>query len=281
MTKLAWVTDIHLDVLQRADPTFEQFVSFGESIIANDKPECVIITGDISTHDNLIFHLGALERIIDRPIYFVLGNHDFYGSSIDETRREVKIVTGSSQYLRHMATIPYVSLSKKTALVGHDGWYDAGCGNVLNTNFVMNDWAHISEFALAGALHGGMIPDYSVIVPLAKKLAIEGMQHVANGIKAALKYHSTIIVMTHVPPFEEVHAANDRTADDGSLPWYTSKVMGDMLRQAAAANPHARFEVFAGHTHGKADVQLSKNLFCHVGEATYGHPQIQSMIQVP
>jgi hypothetical protein len=102
-----------------------------------------------------------------------------------------------------------------------------------------------------------------------------------NGIKAAARYHTVILVATHFPPFEESHIFEGQKGDAAHQPWYTSKMMGDMLRQAAQAYPKVRFEVFAGHTHGKADLQITNNMFVHVGGAEYYQPQLQTVINVP
>lgn len=283
MTNLAWATDIHLDFIDSRDQ--KALVQFGESLVESN-PSAILLTGDISVAKSLTFHLSALERIVERPVYFVLGNHDFYHGSVAEIRKNMKELTNMSQYLRYLPTTPYVSLSPKTALIGHDGWYDAGYGDVKKTNFVMRDWTAISEFVMggamsAGALYGNESPNYGRVIVEARKLAHEATLHVMNGIKAAAKYHNVMIIATHFPPFQEAHIHEGRIGDAGARPWYTSKMMGDMLRQAAISFPKVRFEVFAGHTHGQYSGQIADNLFCHVGGAEYHKPRLQSLIEVP
>jgi len=282
MTNVAWCTDVHLDFL---DNRTNEIVAFGESLI-KDNPDVVLITGDISIANSLVYHLSALERVVQRPVYFVLGNHDFYGGGIEHVRKEMKELGNSSQYLKYLPTTPYVALSSTTGLVGHDGWYDTGYGNVKASNFIMNDWIRISDYVNEGAMggvsmYGGHAPNYAKIVTISKKLAHEATVHVMNGIKAAVRYHKVILIATHFPPFEEAHVYNGQKGDAAHQPWYTNKMMGDMIKQAAAAYPKVRFEVFAGHTHGKFDGQIANNLYCHVGGAEYNDPKLQNVIKVP
>ena len=39
--------------------------------------DAVVITGDIGESPNVAAYLRELEQGLQRPIYFVLGNHDF------------------------------------------------------------------------------------------------------------------------------------------------------------------------------------------------------------
>lgn len=280
--KICWATDIHLDFLNDDN---DRLIAFCESL-TKDSPDAIMLTGDISTYRKLVFHLSALEKIVSRPVHFVLGNHDYYGGSIEQVRKEMKDISNMSQYLRYLPMSPYATLSPATALVGHDGWYDAGYGSVKASNFSMADWSNIKEFVDEGCMfpagmYGQKVPNYNKIVPLAKKLAHEGVTHMMNGIKKAVRYHSVVLVATHFPPFEEAHIHEGHRGEAGALPWYTNKMCGDMLKQAASAFPKVRFEVFSGHTHGRADVQVSHNLFCHVGGAEYSKPQAQTIINVP
>jgi predicted MPP superfamily phosphohydrolase len=280
MNTYAWATDIHLDTLGN-DPV--AITDFGKFLV-KDAPHGVFLTGDLSNAKNLVYHLSILEKACERPIYFVLGNHDFYGASVETVRKTMRELTNMSQYLKYLPTTQYVALSPTTALIGHDGWYDGLYGDYKSSRFVMNDWIDIKEFADINSVTRevmGLTPRYPIIVKQAQALAMEAVRHVHDGIKAAVRYHKTIIVLTHFPPFEESHIHNGRVGDPGAQPWYTSKLMGDLLKQASTAYPKVRFEVFCGHTHGKWDGQIAKNLFCHVGGAEYMHPELQTLITVP
>lgn len=270
MSKYAWITDVHLDLFGEDN---DKLIKFGESIV-KDNPTGIFITGDISVTRKVVFHLSAIERIARRPIYFVLGNHDYYGGRIEEVRKQMREVTNLSPFLRYMPTMPYYSLSSTSAVVGHDGWYDANCGDWKNSNMNLSDWSAIYDFTLVNG-------SKSTIVEKAKKLAHEGATHVHNGIKQAVRYHKTIVVLTHFPPFPQSHVHEGKPGEPGAMPWFVDKMMGDMLMDASRAFPNHKFIVLAGHTHGRYDGQITGNLEVHVGGAEYYKPILQGLIDVP
>ena len=271
MGKFAWCTDVHLDFKDD-----NGIVQFATSLVASN-PDGVIISGDISTAQNIIYHLSIIESVVQRRIYFVLGNHDYYGSSIDRVRDQMKELSNISQYLRYLPTSPYVAVTPTTALIGHDGWYDGLNGNWKDRSFNLTDWVRIKDFAEAS--NSGQARDK--VVEVAQKLAHQGVMHIHDGIKSAVRYHKNVIVVTHVPPFPETHIFEGKTGDSAAQPWFTSKMMGDMLLDASRAFPKVMFTVLAGHTHGKYDGKITDNLYVHVGDAEYGRPKLQQLIDAP
>jgi len=282
MANYVWCTDVHLDHFNDDD---EKLKKFAESLVEKG-PTGVLITGDISVSPKLVYHLSVIERVVQRPVYFVLGNHDYWGADITKLRGTMKELTNMSSYLKYMPTVPYLALSQTTAVVGHDGWYDALYGDWKNSNLIMNDWYNTADFApyvgpKTPRSYGAPRPvNVQGVVGECQKLAHEGVTHIMNGIKQAVRYHKTIVVLTHFPPFEQAHVYNGARGDKYAMPFYTSKMLGDMLLDAARVYPDVRFEVFAGHTHGQYDGQIAKNLFVHVGGATYGRPT-SNIVQIP
>lgn len=280
MTLYVHASDIHLDHLQ----SDAQVVDFAQKIKARS-PSALLLTGDISIARGLPYHMMLLERELQRPIFFVLGNHDYYGSSIAQVREQMKNLSNSSQFLRYLPTLPCVTLSKTTALVGHDGWYDALHGDAVRSNFLMTDWFAISDFVkFSGGqamVQAGRILDKAGLIAHAQSLAKAGVEHVQEGIKQAAKHHKNIVVMTHFPPWIEAHVYRGAPPDAHSAPWYTSKLMGTMLSAAAKAFPNVNFTVLAGHTHGKADVRIAQNMMCHVSAAQYGSPEVNVVLDLP
>ena len=270
MAKYAWATDVHLDFLSNRP---QDLITFAESLIKHDNPTGIFLTGDISTAKSVIYHLSAIEKVVQRPIYFVLGNHDYYGSSVELVRKAMRELTNVSPFLRYMPTMPYYALTPSTAVIGHDGWYDAHHGDWQNSAFQMNDWTAIRDFH---DVHGNK----ASIVGVARKLAHEGVTHVHNAIKQAVRYHKNVIILTHVPPFRESHIYQGKVGDDFAQPWFTSKMMGDMLLDAAKSFPSHSFTVLAGHTHGKYSGKIRDNLMVNVGGAEYYTPALQGLVEV-
>lgn len=271
--KVAMASDIHLDCVLDTD-----VITFGEEIHKSGV-EAVLLTGDISTSEHLVYHLSALERVIGMPIYYVCGNHDFYGSSVASVRQHLKGLNDVSQFLKYLSTSSYVPVTTTTALIGHDGWYDALNGDCTNSSFLMNDWIRISDYAserVVSVSNGLSDVRYDAIATISRKFAIDAASHVADAIKAAVRYHKVVVIATHVPPFVEALVSRERN----SLPWYSSKIMGEMLCKASAAYPNVRFEVFCGHTHRPIDKQIRHNMYVHVSGAEYCSPAF-NVLELP
>ena len=76
----AWLTDIHLEFLRD-----KKAVGFVEELAAREF-DGIFLTGDISNAGRLEFHLRLFEDNYQAPVYFVLGNHDYYGGSVESVR---------------------------------------------------------------------------------------------------------------------------------------------------------------------------------------------------
>src|SRR4051794_19629524 len=92
MKRLAWLTDLHLTFLRQAG-----LRAFLESL---PEADAYLITGDIGEAHDVTAHLRAFaER---GPVFFVLGNHDFYRGSIADVRAEVRGLCREVPNLRWM-----------------------------------------------------------------------------------------------------------------------------------------------------------------------------------
>jgi Icc protein len=70
------VTDPHLEFLQ--EDSFMRAGFLRE--LFNGEADAVLITGDVSNATNLEMDLDRLAQL-NKSVYFVLGNHDFYGGT--------------------------------------------------------------------------------------------------------------------------------------------------------------------------------------------------------
>ena len=283
MKKLAWCTDVHLDFLDGPDDVGRVHEEFAEPL---SRVDCdgVVISGDISLAQHIVRHLNILDRIVGKPIYFVLGNHDFYGGAFDVVRGQVDELCSKSNGLRYLTGSDPVPLSDDVALVGDDGWYDARHGNLGASNFVMSDWFRISDYINAGAMEVGAWgprPHMGIVVATSRKFADASAERLRASLRSAAATHPTVLVVTHIPPWPKAHRHNGKTGSPSTHPWYTSKASGDAIEEVAREFPKTRFEVFCGHTHGKFDARITSNIICHVGGADYGAPAIAGFIQVP
>jgi predicted phosphohydrolase len=282
MKRFAWCTDIHLDNVIDVD------IRALCSRILDVGAQGVFLTGDISTGPDVVGHLRRLRQCLGKlPIYFVAGNHDYYGTSVSRGRQALREL-GAGSGLCYMPCQPHVRLTKATALVGHDGWYDCRNGDPGMTDFLMSDWSQIGEFAAGWIMPPGIYGNDSRgdpgrfaehVVRTARSLAQEGAAHVTLGVESACAAgHKNVLVLTHFPPFVEAVQGDRR--QPGSLPWYSSRTMGEALLRAAETHPRTQFTVLCGHTHTQCSVRLLSNLTCHVGKASYGSPAVQLPLDV-
>ena len=77
--KLTMITDVHLNLLEK-----DERINFYRALIATDS-DGVMISGDIAEATSIEPILKEMTTI-QKPIYFVLGNHDYYRCSINDLR---------------------------------------------------------------------------------------------------------------------------------------------------------------------------------------------------
>ena len=138
--RLAWLTDIHLNFV-----ALDERQDFLKRV--SERCDAVVISGDIGESPDIVSFLGEMEDVLQKPIYFVLGNHDFYGGSITRTRARVGQLARQSNHLVYLTQEGVIQLSPNTALVGHDGWADARLGDFDRSDILLNDYFLIEELA--------------------------------------------------------------------------------------------------------------------------------------
>lgn len=263
--RLLWATDIHADHTQ--PEVFEHFCQ----LLKKQKGDALLLTGDIATAGLLTKKLVSLLDTLHIPIYFVLGNHDYYGGSIAEVREHLSLVCTLHQNLFYLTELDVISLTSHTALVGHDGWADGRAGDYTKSPILLNDYFVIEEFK-------GLNPDQRL--KQLQKLADEAVSHAQTHIPAAFKTHEKVVFLTHVPPFEEACLYNDAPADPDWSPHFTSKLMGETLSSLMRDHPDKELLVLCGHTHHEADYRPLPNLCVRVGHAQYESPLPQEPIEI-
>ena len=265
--KLAWLTDLHFNFCSS-----QQREAFVNSVAA-EQPDAVLLGGDIGEADTTADLLERLARCWQVPVYFVLGNHDFYHGSIAAVRAEATRLAERVPNLTYLSASAAVRLSDGTALVGVDGWGDGGFGLATTSPIRLNDFRLIEE--LREAAPGA--PRLEVLRQLGK----ESKRLLRGKLGPALATSERIIVLTHVPPFEEAAWHEGKVSDDDWLPWFACRATGEILRDAMAAHPDKRMLVLCGHTHGAGECQILPNLRVLTGGAEYGRPRVQRMIEAP
>ncbi len=259
--KLIWVSDIHLNFLEKFKrEQFYKTLKGGDAIIAS---------GDIAESHNVVPILTEMQQYISKPVYFVLGNHDFYGSDVASVKRSVKP-------LGYLGSKQFVALTPSTALVGVDGWGDCRYGDFENSHIVMNDWWYIDDLRRAYNM-----ADQDMLKEALQLLADKDARSLKRKVNAALKQGFTkIIITTHVPPFEDACLYAGRKSTPGGLPFFASKILGEMLLPTVIKNPDVDFLWLSGHTHSRVTYHPCANMEVKVAKAEYYCPQVEDVIEI-
>jgi 3',5'-cyclic-AMP phosphodiesterase len=268
--RLAWLTDIHLNFL----PEHERR-EFLETII--EQADAVAVSGDIAESTSIIDILKEMESVLRMPIYFVLGNHDFYRGSIAQTRSEVASLAEKSEFLTYLTTASVVNLTSKTALIGHDGWADARLGDYWTSTVFLNDYKAIKELR---CWKGDFGIDRLALEEALHQLGDESALHLEMVLREAATEHSSVIALTHVPPFKEAAWHEGKHSDDNFLPHFACKATGEAFQRVMDEQQESQLLVLCGHTHGKGETHITENIQVITGEAEYREPVIQRILDV-
>lgn len=254
---LHWVADPHFDQLTEAQ--FEAFV--------RDNPGDLVLSGDMA--DGFDTAARFLRRLKGR-VWYVLGNHDFYGGSVMEARLAAYKLSREQPRICYLpASEPVLLDDGETAMVGTDGWADGRLGNRATT-VPMRDHTEISDYMKLMGFKSAMLA-------VAAKFGDQCAKELGVMLDKAVQLRDHILVVTHVPPFAEASWHDGKPSGDDFLPWYTCKAVGDVLMDRARRHPKKRFTVLCGHTHGEGRAHMLENLEVLTGGAKYGSlPEIHS-----
>ncbi len=137
--RLAWCTDLHLNFVDLRG--WEAWIDCLKSV----EPDGLLISGDISEAEDLLFQLDRIDRALEIPIYFVLGNHDFYRSSIQRVRSSIRSAVATRSHWHYLTGSAAIQLTPDTVLVGHDAWGDASLGDFENSGVQLLDFDRIDD----------------------------------------------------------------------------------------------------------------------------------------
>jgi predicted phosphohydrolase len=259
--KLIWLADSHflLDVPALRRP-FEQYV---ESIAA-EKPDAVLLGGDISNRASLGRALTAFRKIA--PTFCVLGNHEYLGALVAASRAQMKDLVNLKPGLVWLSeTKEPVWLMNRVALVGADTWGDARAGNLSARN--LRRRAHEFLYDQIEDVHLFWEISGSDTVRIARKVQIflrcrgdEAAGHLERVGQVAAQNARHVLILMHAPPFPEATLHRGEPASANSLPFFCALSAGDAIRGLAESYPDVQFTVLAGHIHHAVDLQVLPNL---------------------
>lgn len=267
MPRFAWMTDIHLEFLLPHD--IDAFLK----TVSEAEPDGVFITGDISQAAPLRSHLLQMAAALAVPVFFVLGNHDYYGGSIAGVRAAMRALHAENRGPVWLPEAGVVTLAEDAGLVGHGCPSDGRYGDFLGSDVMLNDYFKIHELSGISAEER---------LQRLNALGDDAAGHLRRSLPAALDAHACVFVLMHSPPFIEACWYEGQTPelDNPYLPHFTCKAAGDALLEAADAYPEREIIVLCGHVHHAGEATLRDNLRVITGSAEYGQPVIQRVLTV-
>ncbi len=284
--KLGFATDIHLDHVKTIKGARKQF-RVGKSL-AERGFDALIVSGDISTGKMFKEHMPAFIEGVGKPVYFVLGNHDFWQGFESHVWEE------AAKYPGFLDRAGVVELTPDVGLCGVTGWYDCRAGNYIESEVAMGEFDEMPRFKNLGPDRLFEWDDYRKKMmpkrgpwPLGRKqdlgrkcqsFADEQTRAFMPVLEEAAKKYPKVFIVTHFPLWEEAcfspggHLTKGNEYDDGWLPWSCNIELGARIEALAADFPDTEFQTFTGHTHGAGEAQILPNLRAICGAANYGQP---------
>lgn len=271
--KLAWVTDIHLNFLSLTER--KKFYQKLQDVGA----DFVVITGDISEANDCVIYLESMKEVVKAPILFVAGNHDYYFGRVAEVR--AKLTNLYKKNINYLTTLSVPYATEDAIFVGVDGWADGRYGNYMDSPVRLNDARLIFDLADTITVRmSGFLSEHekqSLLNKMQELARIDAKQLLRQLFKAVKMGQDLIIVLTHIPPFPESSLYKGEIADDDYLPFYTSQIIGKILKSFATKYPNIDFVVLCGHSHHQAVYQPFINLLVQTGASEYHKPQIHCL----
>ena len=262
--RLGWITDIHLNfVSPRKRSDFYAHLRRAEL-------DSLLLGGDVGEADSVAAFLAEMAEALRIPIYFVLGNHDFYHGSIAGVRAKVARAAAGSPWLHWLSASGTIPLGDHTALVGHDSWADGRLGDFFRSEVLLNDYLLIEE--LCGLSQQEQYRKMNA-------LGDEAAEFLEKRVREALGQRRHVIVLTHVPPFRESCWHEGRISGDDYLPHFACRAVGDRLAALMRAHADQSMVVLCGHTHSSGVVRVLDNLEVRTGGAVYGEPALKEVLE--
>jgi predicted MPP superfamily phosphohydrolase len=261
-----WLSDLHFD---RASASQQRRLL---DQIANTPSDSVLISGDISTSKHLNEHLALLASAsTSRPVYFVMGNHDFYGSSFRAVDTAINALCCRVRNLHHLDGRQIIPLNHNTCLIGHRGWPDARSGYGVHSCLRSPDHREIHDFR-------GLTRQQSMI--RMRELGMASARIIRKILPLALTRFRHVIVLTHTPPFPEAVLYNGAPCSPIHLPHYVNLSAGIAIQAIAKSFPSRRLTVLAGHAHSSSITHIGTNICVRVAHARTGRTGPQEILRL-
>jgi predicted phosphohydrolase len=255
--KYSWATDLHLNFIGSRPGAVDALGDY----MKNDTPnsEVLLITGDTSEGPYLKEHLVTLQKTTGKIIYFIIGNHDYYGSawgSLEDSLEDLPeniILLDNLNYIKH---------SEEICIIGQSGWFDG----ILDRKkgFVIGETQRIGGCKFDPP---DLILQKAETRSKTQALYFEGKvkQAYADGFRK-------IVFMTHAPPFAKASWHLGNHSEPGWLGIMTSGHMGVSIQHMSDTYKDLDIVVLCGHTHSSGEYNRGDRIKVLTGDAQYYNP---------
>jgi predicted MPP superfamily phosphohydrolase len=261
-----WLSDLHLDRLE--EPQINHLLKQ----IADSRMECIAISGDISHAQGLTAHLHAIaSACYPRPVFFVCGNHDYYGGSVASVDADIRAICAKTENLHLLDGQEIIPLNRHTCLIGDGGWPDVRAGYGMDTCVRSPDHRAIRDF------HGMNRQQFMLRMQEMGKCSAAKIRNI---LPLALTRYPRVILLTHVPPFPRAVRYNDGPCGPRHLPYYANLSAGLAIQGIAGAFPHRRITILAGHAHSACVTHIGTTICVRVAHARAGSPATHQVLRL-
>lgn len=244
-----WLTDLHVNRLDQ-----EQYNQLLNRIKISDA-EAIWLTGDIGDPPLNWTFLEDLFCIFNKPIYFVLGNHDYYHQQVDATRQKARDFSQSYPNAYYLATEAGF-VWEEQFILGVGGWANTGNIPIKEKTWdsdAIDDLLRLNNFQLQTKLN-----------ELAESDAQTLLLKCAAGITDKIK---KVTIFTHVPPTDAMHGKYSIKPLQDNRTIYYSSALSAAFKSLLQDYPDIEFQVYSGHLHQSQVYKINDRLTGYVAKA--------------
>ena len=268
MKTILWASDLHLNLAK--DNKIDDFI-----IDVNQRrADLLLLTGDLTEAPLLHEHLKMLSEKIKIPIYFILGNHDYYKSSVETVTSKLKKFIKNQKNIFWLTESDLLPLGESSCLIGCENWWDGYFGSNKQTflqEFIMRqDYKEIKELS---------VPKKNRIEVL-RELNSSCMKKIITSLNEALLKFDNVYLAVHVPPFQEACSFADYSLSEEWLFHFCCYSLGQHLINVMNNHHNKQLTVLCGHTHSSAYFKPASNITVLTAKASYRKPKIYTSITI-
>ena len=227
--KLIWISDPHFEFLMTSQ--VRQFLS-----TLPEQGDTLLFTGDITNVRNIREQWTQIAEL-NMTTYFVLGNHDYYGGSIDYVQKTIQELTKQFPNL-HWIHGKTIKLNNDIWLVGADGWGDGRAGNGAKSFIRLND-SNLHHAELRGLSSEELFKKLGELGDISTKILKKEFTKIFKSDNSP----KTILLATHVPPFVESALYENKPSEPEFSPHFVNFGLGQFLLKQANLHPDINFRV--------------------------------------